>query len=213
MSALIKCLFVSACSGSDIFYLLLDVVAPIILEIIIIGLLFDRIMDFRERKKWSLAKFILLSRLLRIQDELLLNLVPSEKRKASLTTINCGPIAVDTLFEWAEDHPNLMEVRQALGPYINMRLVFLSSKIVSKREQINEIIQAHSVHIEPELFGILLEMDSDLSQAETISSFSDTENSAEIIEAVYAIILSALKLQEWLIESKEIKFKMPLVAS
>jgi hypothetical protein len=213
MSALIKCLFVSACSGSDIFYLLLDVVAPIILEIIIIGLLFDRIMDFRERKKWSLAKYILLSRLLRIQDELLLNLVPSEKRKASLTTINCGPIAVDMLFEWAEDHPNLMEVRQALDPYINMRLVFLSSKIVSKREQINEIIQAHSVHIEPELFGILLEMDSDLSQAETISSFSDTENSAVIIEAVYAIILSALKLQAWLIESKEIKFKMPLVAS
>lgn len=211
MSNLIKCLFVSTCSGSDIFYLLLDVIAPIALEIIIIGLLFDRLMDFRERKKWLLAKYVLLSRLVRIQDELLLNLVPSEKRMASLTTINCGPIAVDLLFKWAENHPNLLELRQALRPYINMRLGFLNSKITSKREQINEIIQAHSIHMEPELFGILLEIDADLAQAETIVSFSDMGNSEEFIEAVYAIILSAIKLQEWLIESKEIKFKMPSV--
>lgn len=213
MSALFKCLFVSACSTSNILYLLLDVLAPIVLEIIIIGLLFDRLMDLRERKKWALAKYILLSRLLRIQDELLLDLVPSEKRKASLTTITCGPIAVDLLFDWLEDHPSLIEVRQALDSYINMRLVFLSSKIVHKREQINEIIQAHSVHIEPELFGILLEIDTDMSQAETIRSFSGTENSSEFIDAVYVIIVSVLKLQKWLVESKEINFEMPLLVS
>ena len=203
MSALIQCILSMNCSGFQIINLVLDIMAPIVLEIIFIGLVFDHLIDIREKRRWSLAKFILFSRLIRIQDELLLDLVPATERKASLTNIKCGPIVVDMLFDWKQHSPDFVSLRKSLTPYIDLRSMFLISKISTEREKINQILQAHSAHIEPELFGILLEIDSNLSRAETIGSFTD-HNEVEFADAIYTIILAVVNLRKWLLQSKEI---------
>ncbi len=205
MSNLMCCLL-SGCSMRQIISLVLDLMAPIALEILFISILFGWIVKMLERRRWEPATRILYARVIRLQDSLLLDLIPDSQRRVGVHTVRCGDIAVDTLFEWSEPSPDLEMVHRQLGDYVTRCRNLLVERLPIQRNDLNHVIQAHASHMGPELFRLLLDVDTSAARLQRISSlWTRAENDAdELTDETFRLIQNTLRLREWLFERDEV---------
>lgn len=205
MTHIIHCLS-SGCCLQEILLSVLDVIGPIVLEILIISILFDRIVRMREQQKWKPAQSVLFARLIRLQDSLLLDLVPDTQRKAVVHAVRCGDITVDTLFDWLEPNPDLKMIRRDLDNYVDSQREFLAETASMGRNNLNQVIQAHASHIEPELFGLLLDVDTWAARLQATASLPGVskDSTEDLAQMTIELIRSTLRLRDWVFHRRDI---------
>jgi hypothetical protein len=159
MTDLLRCLF-HWCGCNHLGVLLLDIVGPVILDVVVIGFVFDQLLKYRERRRWRPAKRVLQARLAKLQDEIRLELVPTEFKRPEVREAHFGGMRITLLFQWRSSEMESDHILAALDNYLRIKRETVHSTMVEMRFQVNQIITAHASHLEPQQWNWLLRIDS-----------------------------------------------------
>ncbi len=204
MSDIINCI-TYGCTPGKFVLALLDLLVPVLLDIVIIGLLFDKFMDWREKSQWKHATWVLYARLIKLQDNLLQVLVPDSQRDTTVKTIRSGDTEVDTLFEWHEPNPNFELIEQELVGYLDAYEDLIRDRVSLERNNLNLVIQAHGNHIDGQLFGLILDLDTSMTRFQSIASLDKRSGNQHLSEVAFSLIKDTANLRDWILQRKEIE--------
>ena len=162
MSILINCLSSCTCSAYTLLLTILDIVGPIILEVAGIGLFIDYLLKRREEKKWGPAKARLYARLIKLKDEILLKIIPSEVRQIKIRKYHINDIELETLFDWKElGEANLANV------ILEYYKIFQPTILKGLQEYLNDLnilLDTSNNLLDHRVFTLLLDLEKNIKE-------------------------------------------------
>lgn len=174
MSKIIKCIFqYECCTVSSFFWDLLDIISPIILEIIIISILFNAIINYKEKLKWKPVVSALYTRLIKFQDDILMELIPITYRSSDIKIIKIDNLETETLFNWKEKNNNIETIAADFLKLKDYETEIFKKKIISYKNLIKSIFKSEVIYLSPKIIKSIIEIENSINSFEIIINLKD----------------------------------------
>ena len=122
-----------------------DLLVPLLLDFILFTVVADRILRGLEERRWRTSRILVLTKLVRVADRLMIDLTPPGIRQLSRRTIRVNGVEVEALFAWSTPGASA-SLDTSLGRDLTIRLPRIRSAIARARDAISVLPQGLGGH-------------------------------------------------------------------
>jgi hypothetical protein len=178
---------VHGCAGHILANNLLDLLVPLFLDFLLFTLVAERILRRLEERRWRPARALLLTRLVRVADRLMIDLTPPGLRQLTEQTIRVGGVSVERLFAWSS--PTAMsDLDIALSRDLAIKLPRIRAAIARARDSISTLPQSVGGHLSSHVVQQVINLDASLQHGIEVTDAAGEAPDADIASQVVAAL-------------------------